>query len=90
LSKKIAIYSPWYFAVSYSRKVINYSWLNDLGCSIYDSSPLSSLIAATKAYDLTLNFSSLTIMFSLPDDQALLLNVLKEKTASSINISFIS
>ena len=44
------------------------------------------LIAATKAYDLTLNFSSFTIMFSLPDDQALLLNVLKEKTASSINL----
>jgi predicted transcriptional regulator len=43
-----------------------------------------------KAYDLTLSFSSLTTMFSLADDHALLLNVLNENTASSMNSSFIS
>ena len=57
---------------------------------MYDSSPPSSLIAAMKAYDLTLSFSSLTIILSFVEDQALELKVLKENTASSIKRSFIS
>jgi len=56
----------------------------------YDSRPPSSLIAAIKAYDFILSFSSLTMMLSLVEDQALLLKVLKENTASSMKISFIS
>jgi hypothetical protein len=57
---------------------------------MYYSRPPSSLIAAMKAYDLTLSFSSLTIILSFDEDQALELKVLKENTASSIKRSFIS
>ena len=57
---------------------------------MYNSKPSFSLIAAMKAYEFTLSFSSLTIMISFVEDQALELKVLKENTASSIKRSLIS